>query len=41
VTLTAVSATSVAGTITYSYSDSTTGDTYGLSGSFEVSRCQM
>jgi hypothetical protein len=39
VTLTAVSATSVVGTITYSYMDSA-GETYSLSGSFEVTRCQ-
>jgi hypothetical protein len=41
VMLTAVSASSVTGTIAYSYTDSSTGDTYGLSGSFEVSRCPM
>jgi hypothetical protein len=41
VTLTAVSPASVAGTIAYSYTASNTGDTYGLSGSFEVSRCPM
>jgi hypothetical protein len=41
VMLTAVSATSVAGTIAYSYTDSSTASTYGLSGSFEVSRCPM
>jgi hypothetical protein len=41
VALTAVSATSVAGTIGYSYPDSATGGTYALSGSFEVSRCPM
>jgi hypothetical protein len=40
VMLTAVGATSVAGTIAYSYTDST-GGAYGLSGSFEVSRCPM
>jgi hypothetical protein len=40
VTLTAVSATSVAGTIDYSYTDDA-GLTYGLSGSFEVERCPM
>jgi hypothetical protein len=39
VMLTAVSATSVAGTIAYSYTDTSTGDVYDLSGSFEVSRC--
>ena len=41
VMLTAASATSVAGTIAYSYTDSSTGGTYSLSGSFEVSRCPM
>jgi hypothetical protein len=41
VTLTAVSASSVAGSIDYSYIDSTTNDTYGISGSFEVTRCPM
>jgi hypothetical protein len=41
VTLTAVGASSVAGTIAYSYTDSGTGGTYSLSGSFEVSRCPM
>lgn len=41
VTLTAVGAPSVAGTIDYSYTDSTTGGTYSLSGSFEVTRCPM
>ena len=41
VMLTAVNAPSVAGTIAYSYTDSSTGDTYSLSGSFEVSRCPM
>ena len=41
VTLTAVGAASVAGTIAYSYTDSSTGDSYGLSGSFEVARCPM
>jgi hypothetical protein len=41
VTLTAVTALSVAGTIAYSYTDSSTGGTYSLSGSFEVSRCPM
>jgi|HubBroStandDraft_2_1064218.scaffolds.fasta_scaffold378162_2 hypothetical protein len=40
VMLTAVGASSVAGTIAYSYTDST-GGAYGLSGSFEVSRCPM
>jgi hypothetical protein len=40
-TLTAVDATSVAGTIAYSYTDSTTGDAYSLSGDFVVSRCPM
>jgi hypothetical protein len=41
VMLTAASATSVAGTIAYSYTDSSTGGSYSLSGSFEVSRCPM
>jgi hypothetical protein len=41
VVLTAVGASSVAGTIAYSYTDSSTGGAYGLSGSFEVSRCPM
>jgi hypothetical protein len=41
VTLTAVSASSVAGTIAYSYTDSTTNDTFGISGDFEVARCPM
>ena len=41
VMLTAVSTASVAGTIAYSYTDSSTGGIYGLSGSFEVSRCPM
>ena len=41
VTLTAVSAASVAGTIDYSYTASNTGETYALSGSFEASRCPM
>lgn len=41
VTLTAVDATSVAGTIAYSYTDTSTGDAYDLSGDFEVSRCPM
>ena len=40
VMLTAVGASSVAGTIAYSYTDGT-GGAYGLSGSFEVSRCPM
>ena len=40
VMLTSVGASSVAGTIAYSYTDST-GGTYGLSGSFDVSRCPM
>jgi hypothetical protein len=39
--LTAVDASSVTGTIAYSYTDSSTGDSYALSGSFEVSRCPM
>jgi len=39
VNITAVSTTSVAGDISWSYTDSATGDAYGLSGSFEVSRC--
>jgi hypothetical protein len=39
--LTAVSATSVAGTIAYSYTDSSTGGAYSLSGGFEVSRCPV
>jgi len=38
ITLTAVSDTSVAGTISYSYTDAAS-QTYGLSGSFEVARC--
>lgn len=37
VTITAVSDTSVAGTVAYSYTDAS--QTYGLSGSFEVARC--
>ena len=41
VTLTAVSAASVAGTVAYSYTDSSTGGLYSLSGNFEVSRCPM
>ena len=41
VMLTAVSTDSVAGTIAYSNTDSSTGGTYSLSGSFEVSRCPM
>jgi hypothetical protein len=40
VMLTAIGPSSVAGTIAYSYTDGT-GATYGLSGSFEVSRCPM
>jgi hypothetical protein len=40
VTLSAVSAPSISGTITYSYTDSM-GGTYSLSGNFEVSRCPM
>lgn len=40
VTLAAVSASSVVGTITYSYTDSS-GGRYGLSGTFEVKRCQI
>jgi hypothetical protein len=40
VMLTAVGASSVAGTIAYSYTDGT-GGAYSLSGSFEVSRCPM
>jgi len=39
VTLTAVSNASLAGTIDYSYTDSSTSLTYSVSGSFEVSRC--
>jgi len=39
VTLTAVSAGSVTGTIDYSYTDSNTCELYALSGGFEVSRC--
>ena len=41
VTLTAVSAASVAGTIEYNYIAGNSGDAYALSGSFEVSRCPM
>jgi hypothetical protein len=37
--ITAVSDTSVAGMISYSYTDAS--QTYGLSGSFEVARCPM
>jgi hypothetical protein len=40
VTITAVSATSVAGSIEYRYTDDAS-LTYGLSGSFEVERCPM
>ena len=40
VTLTAVSASSISGTITFSYTDSA-GGAYNLSGNFEVSRCPM
>ena len=39
VALTAINDTSVAGTIDYSYTDSTTSLTYSISGSFEVARC--
>jgi hypothetical protein len=39
VNITAVSPASVAGDISWIYTDSTTGDTYGLTGNFEVSRC--
>ena len=39
VTITAVSATSVAGNISYSYTDSTTSLAYGITGDFEVTRC--
>lgn len=39
-TLTDVGASSMSGTITYSYTDSA-GGTYGLSGNFQVSRCPM
>ena len=38
ITITAVSDTSVAGAVSYSYTDDAT-QTYGLSGSFEVARC--
>ena len=38
ITITAVSDTSVAGTVSYSYTDDES-LTYGLSGSFEVARC--
>ena len=38
ITITAVSDTSVAGTVSYSYTDDAS-LTYGLSGSFEVARC--
>jgi hypothetical protein len=38
VTLATVTATSVAGSVTYSYTDDE-GHTYGISGSFEVIRC--
>lgn len=41
VNITAASATSIAGDISFSYTDSTTNQTYGLSGAFEVSRCPM
>ena len=41
VMLTAVNASSVTGTIAYSYTDTSTGDAYDLSGNFEVSRCPM
>jgi hypothetical protein len=41
VMVTAVTAASLAGAIDYSYTDSITGDTYAVSGSFEVSRCPM
>jgi hypothetical protein len=41
VMLTAVNAESVAGTIDYAFTDTTTGDIYDLSGAFEVSRCPM
>jgi hypothetical protein len=40
ITLTAVSDASVAGSVSYSYTDDA-GQTYGLSGSFEVARCPM
>jgi hypothetical protein len=38
ITLTAVSDTSIAGSISYSYTDDAS-QTYGLTGSFEVARC--
>ena len=38
ITLTAVSDTSVAGSVSYSYT-SDANQTYGLSGTFEVARC--
>ena len=41
VSITVVGPSSVAGTIDYSYTDSSTGDSYSLVGSFEVSRCPM
>jgi len=41
VTIATVDAGSIAGSITYSYTDSMTGGSYGISGSFEVSRCPM
>ncbi|HVV49269.1 MAG TPA: hypothetical protein VHO06_06410 [Polyangia bacterium] len=41
VTLTTVDAMSVAGTIDYSYTDASSGEPYGLSGGFEVTRCPM
>ena len=37
--ITAVSDTSVAGTVSYGYTDDAS-KTYGLSGSFEVARCR-
>jgi len=40
ITITAVSAESVAGSVSYSYTDGA-GQTYGLSGNFEVMRCPM
>jgi hypothetical protein len=40
ITLTAVSDTSVAGTVSYSYTDDAR-QTYGLTGTFEVARCPM
>jgi hypothetical protein len=39
VTITASSAASVAGTISWNHTSGTTNETYGLSGDFEVSRC--